>query len=154
MLFRSAFMRRLTNGDGRRAASLNALSSFGSLSAQEVTEQLFALLRSHKHKDARGAGEVPGLCCHDYDLLGNPSTASLAVSIPEDSGNFIVWFTGASYPCANLYKPVLCSGGSFIPLWETYDYSPHGKTAAVYWKYRRDKARRIQRSPQIGRAHV
>ena len=67
------------------------------------------------------------------DLVNQATTASLVVEYRAD-GDALIWFTGTSLPCVSLYKPVLLSGGIFIPLWTGYDYAEDASTSLEYSK--------------------
>ena len=82
---------------------------------------LFALLRSHGTGDHDGAASLPhrgmgSLCIHTGALIRSESTASMVVrwpeagSEPETGGRPgtgpTVWYTGNSWPCLSLYKPL------------------------------------------------
>ncbi len=149
------FINLFTRGDRRRMAvqsALNALTDTDAASTKaqmDVQHKLFsdmlAILRSHNLHDENG--RTVRVCNHDHDLTGNPTTASLLVQFPSGTADFLVWFTGASYPCANLYKPILCRNREFIPLWTQYDYTPHAKASVLYWQYRREKLKHVRSRP-------
>lgn len=160
------FMNLFTRGDRRRMAVQSALDALENCddkttqgqkdsatesggskqdAQQKLVSKLMGILQSHNLQDTIGSSVR--VCNHDRDLLGNPTTASLMVEFPAGTDDFLVWFTGASYPCANLYKPILCTHHEFIPLWTQYDYTPHAKASTLYWQYRREKLKHILVKP-------
>lgn len=150
-------MQLFTNGDRRRLAvqsALNALEDPGTNSAEEqkaAQQKLFSAILGilQSHHALSTTGHAVRVCNHDNDLLGNPTTSSMLVQFPSGSEDFLVWFTGASYPCANLYKPILCRDKAFFPLWTQYDYKPHARSSILYWQYRREKLKHICAKPAV-----
>ncbi|TFG83346.1 MAG: hypothetical protein E4H20_05720 [Spirochaetales bacterium] len=136
-------MARITEGDARRR-SLEALLPAAAESGGR--QAAMALLRAHGAVDPLHPSKNHNLCCHDGDLWGNPTTASMLVERGTEPGRFIVWFTGASYACANLFKPVLFDG-EFKPLWTEYDYTEGSRNAERYWLDRLAANKAIRRKP-------
>lgn len=71
-------------------------------------------------------GSMASPCVHEGGFpVNNATTASLAFSWPSGTGSAgtgTLWFSGTSYPCLSLFKPLILSGGSFHPLWTEYSY--------------------------------
>lgn len=146
------FYSRFSAGDTRRravAALLGPAAEAGSRAAA------MAVLRAHAVSDPQLPGKRRNVCSHDGDIMGNPTTASMLVEYPATTspeGKAVLWFTGASYACSNLYKPMLLSGGTFTPLWTAYDYADGAAGADAYWLARRQATRRVRRSPAVAEA--
>ena len=136
--FRSMF----TAGDARRRALEVLLSA--SVEAGNRASAM-AILRAHAAIDPQKPGKPRNICDHDGDIMGNPTTSSMLVEY-KPSGTTL-WFTGASYACSNLFKPMLLSNGEFIPLWTEYDYDEASTGAGAYWKTRREALRNVRRKP-------
>ncbi len=136
--FESRFYLRFTKGEERRAASLSALESArGTIDAAKV----FGILRSHLEYDPAHPlrRHMESLCIHaGFGPANSATTASLAVEY-RHRDSAMIWFTGTSYPCVSLYKPVLLAGGVFIPLWSGYDFAENAPASIEYWM--RQKAR-------------
>lgn len=144
------FLSRFTAGDARR----RALSGLLPAAAEAGTRaSALALLRAHAALDPDRPGRLRNVCDHDGDIMGNPTTGSMLVEYGAE--RTVLWFTGASYACANLFKPVLLSGGRFMPLWADYDYSEREGEAErsdggeAYWRERRAATRRLRRRPEL-----
>jgi hypothetical protein len=121
-----------TKGDARRVASLSALEAArGSVDLAKI----FGILRSHGSYDPRrNRRNMESLCVHSGGLLNTATTASMVVEYLSPQGTqAILWFTGTSYPCLSIYKPVVLRDGSFIPLWTEYDYREEGSSALAHW---------------------
>lgn len=147
------FYSRFSAGDTRRravAALLGPAAEAGSRSAA------IAVLRAHAVSDPQQPGRPRNVCSHDGDIMGNPTTASMLVeypvAAPGGQDRMVLWFTGASYACSNLYKPVLLSGGEFVPLWTDYDYAEGATGGEAYWRARREATRRVRRAPRVADA--
>ncbi|HUW69287.1 MAG TPA: hypothetical protein VMX33_03570 [bacterium] len=143
------FYSRFSAGETRRravAALLEPAAEAGSRAAA------LEVLRAHAVSDPRLPGRLRNVCSHDGDIMGNPTTASMLLEYPAASarhgGKAVLWFTGASYACANLFKPILLSGGTFIPLWTAYDYAEGSEGGKAYWIARRAATRRVWRNPR------
>lgn len=149
------FMNLFTHGDRRRLAVQSALDALAAANAASTEAQpdeqqklvlgMLSILRSHNASSANG--HTVRVCNHCNDLSGNPTTASMLVQFLAGTEDFVVWFTGAPYSCANLYKPIICKNREFIPLWTQYDYVPHAKASVLYWQYRNEKLKHIRTRP-------
>lgn len=147
----NTFYPRFTRGEQRRALSLSLLERFvqsqngvrgtdpaSGAKAQGGIAGFLAILRSHGDYDPRRSWpfqsplkNMESLCVHAGGFPNNATTASLAVEYRGSDA--IIWFTGTSYPCISLYKPMLLCNGSFIPLWKTYDYAEGSDAGIQYW---------------------
>jgi secernin len=143
--FKPRLMARLSAGDARRAAIEPALMAAADTGGRQAA---FSILRAHGLSDPATPGKGRNVCCHDRDLWGNASTASMLLERGTDPSRFVVWFTSASYPCSNLFKPILYDGG-FKPLWDGFDTS-----GEAYWTNRRDALRKVAANPAAGDAHA
>jgi len=136
------FMSRFSAGDARQRAVLGLLSaatlSGGRASAMNV-------LRAHAAIDPEHPTKPRNVCDHDQDVMGNPTTASMLVEYKPDGA--VLWFTGASYACSNLFKPILLGDGQFTPLWTGYDYAEGSAGGEEYWLARRKDAKHVRRNP-------
>lgn len=144
---------RFSAGDTRRravSALLGPAAEAGSRAAA------LAVLRAHAVSDPQLPGRPRNVCSHDGDIMGNPTTASMLVEYPVvtpgQQDRMVLWFTGASYACSNLFKPVLLSGGEFTPLWTDYDYAEGADGGESYWRARRESTRRVRRAPRVADA--
>lgn len=140
------FYLKFTKGEERRALSLSLLGDFVSKAAGDKPAALspaildfFGILRSHGAYDPRRPRRkhMESLCIHAGGIPATATTASLAVEY-KDAESAIVWFTGTSYPCLSLYKPLLLIKGEFIPLWTGYDYGEGGEKSVAYWQKWKD----------------
>jgi hypothetical protein len=143
--FKPRLMARLSGGDARRAAIEPALLAAADSGGSQAA---FSILRAHGLSDPATPGKGRNVCCHDRDLWGNATTASMLVERGADPARFVVWFTGASYPCSNLFKPILFDG-AFKPLWDGFDTD-----GEAYWKSRREALRRVAKNPAAGDARA
>jgi hypothetical protein len=140
--FRSLVEDRLylafTRGDRRRACTARSLAGSPSLAG------MMAALRDHG--DGRpGAAGMTAPCLHEAGFpVKSTSTASLVVHyLPKGrAASALAWFTGAPHPCLHPFIPVILAGGTFIPLWESYDLSGDSAPALAFWEEcrRRDEA--------------
>ena len=142
---REKFYSRFSAGDARRR-SVTAL--LGPAAEAGDRAAAMAVLRAHAAPDPQRPARPRNVCDHDGDIMGNPTTASMLVEYAPAGDRTILWFTGASYACANLYKPVLLAGGAFTPLWTDYDYTEGSAGGEAYWRARRDSAKRVRRNPR------
>ena len=133
------FYLRFTKGEARRALSLSLLGAFAakaSLAASGAPElsDFFGILRSHGPYDPAKplSKHMESLCVHGGGFPASATTASFAVEY-KGSEAAILWFTGTSYPCVSLYKPMLLVKGKFIPLWAGYDYAEGSPKSEAYW---------------------
>ncbi|OHD82569.1 MAG: hypothetical protein A3J97_05515 [Spirochaetes bacterium RIFOXYC1_FULL_54_7] len=143
--FKPKLMARLSAGDARRAAIEPALLAAADSGGRQAA---FSVLRAHGLSDPDTPGKGRNVCCHDRDLWGNASTASMLVERGTDPTRFVAWFTGASYPCSNLFKPILFDGG-FKILWDGFDTD-----GEAYWKGRRESLRTVAANPAAGDARA
>jgi hypothetical protein len=139
------FYSRFSAGDARRRAVMGLLGPAAEAGDRSAA---MAVLQAHAAPDPQRPAKPRNICNHDGDIMGNPTTASMLVEYAPAGGRTILWFTGASYACANLYKPVLLSGGAFTPLWTGYDYAEGSAGAEAYWRTRRAAAKRVRRNPR------
>jgi hypothetical protein len=134
--FKARLMGRLTAGDSRRRALESAMGAAAETGGRQAA---FALLRAHDLPDPH-TGRPRHVCCHDRDLWGSATTGSMLVEREAGlPGRLVAWFSAASYPCANLYKPILFDG-TFKPLWSGFSDQGDG-----YWQKRRTALRRVGR---------
>lgn len=137
------FLSWFSGGDARRRTVTGLLAGAAEAGTRAAA---LAVLRAHAAIDP----EIPvwprNVCCHDLDIMGNPTTASMLVEYAP--GRTVLWFTGASYACCNLFKPVLLSNGTFLPLWNGFDYREEAAGSEAYWRTRREAAKRARIKPQ------
>lgn len=143
--FKPQLMARLSAGDARRAAIEPALMAAADSGGRQAA---FSILRAHGLSDPATPGKGRNVCSHDRDLWGNATTASMLIERGTDPSRFIAWFTGASYPCSNLFKPILFDGG-FKPLWDGFDTD-----GEAYWTKRRAALRKVATNPAAGDARA
>ena len=88
---------------------------------------VFAALRQHTHeKNPLCTASVGSPCMHYGGLVGDHTTASLAVEWDEN-GKMTLWATGRSMPCISIFKP-FAFGNTVAPVFESTDrYAPN------YW---------------------
>jgi len=145
-----SFMSRFSSGDARRRAVSGLLDSVtGTATGMGAGSRtaLLSVLRAHAVPDSGKPSRPRNVCNHDGDVMGNPTTGSMLVEYASGDRT-VLWFTGASYACSNLFKPVLLEDGRFIPLWTDYDYSENSAGGEAYWKARREKTGRVRRNPR------
>lgn len=153
----NTFYPRFTRGEQRRALSLSLLEHFvqslnGASAAQPSSATtasssmaaFLSILRSHGDYDPRRSlpfqsplKNMESLCVHAGGFPNNATTASMAVEYRGTDA--IIWFTGTSYPCVSLYKPMLLVGGTFIPVWKSYDYAEGSQRGIQYWTKHHEK---------------
>ena len=130
------FYLRFSKGEERRALSLSLLDAFqaGADKAAPILEFL-DILRSHGPYDPRHPwkNHMKSLCVHAGGIPATATTASFVVEY-RGADSAILWFTGTSYPCQSLYKPMLLVKGEFIPLWADYDYAEGSAKSEAYWR--------------------
>ncbi|OHD16257.1 MAG: hypothetical protein A2Y38_09840 [Spirochaetes bacterium GWB1_59_5] len=136
------FLSRFSAGDARRRAVMGLLSA-ATLSGGRAS--VLAVLRAHAAIDPEHPSKPRNVCDHDGDVMGNPTTASILVEYKPAGA--VLWFTGASYACSNLFKPILLTDGEFTPLWTEYDYTEGSAGGEAYWRARRLAAKRVRRNP-------
>lgn len=146
------FYLRFTKGEERRALSLSLLdqaaAKTGAKAAAKAADggegepekrsalgDFLGVLRSHGPYDPAKpwARHMESLCVHAGGIPASATTASFAVEY-RGADAAILWFTGTSYPCLSLYKPLLLLKGEFIPLWSGYDYAEGSPKSEAYWK--------------------
>lgn len=139
------FMSRFSAGDARRRALGSLVAAIAETGDRRAA---MAALRAHSAIDPDRPTRPRNVCDHDLDIMGNPTTGSMLVEYREDAT--VLWFTGAPYACANLFKPVLLSNGEFVPLWTDYDYVEGSGGGEAYWKARRAATRPLWKRPKGG----
>lgn len=136
------FYLRFTKGDVRRGltrASLEAARGSLGLSA------MLGALRNHGAYDPRRRGSMESPCVHEGVFpVNSATTASLAFEFGEKPGWGMLWFTGTSYPCLSLYKPLILAAGEFLPLWTAYDHSEGSDAAYAHWLRQRTWIKRAK----------
>ncbi|MCE5236581.1 MAG: hypothetical protein LLF87_11100, partial [Eubacteriales bacterium] len=112
---------------GQTAACLNAISS---------AKDAVAALRSHEKglTNPLARGSVKSACMHAGGLVGDHTTASMAVELKGLMPR--VWATGSSTPCISLYKPV--APGAAAPA-----FLPGDPDARRFWEEREDFHRAV-----------
>lgn len=138
------FMARMTAGESRRRALTSILAAAAESGGGR--QAAFAILRAHAAPDPADPARARNVCCHDRDNWGNATTGSMLLE-RRAGGAAVAWFTGASYPCLNLFKPALIDGG-FVTLWEGYPLGDDAK-AADYWERRRKSAGAAAKKPAL-----
>lgn len=71
-------------------------------------------------------GSVGSACMHFGSLVGDHTTASMAISLEKD--RTIVWSTGCSVPCVSLFKPWLFGSEEILPV-----VTPGSDDGRKYW---------------------
>ena len=89
--------------------------------------------RNVKNPFARGS--VSSACMHFGGLVGDHTTASMAVSLEQE--RTVVWSTGSSLPCVSLFKPWCFGTEPVLPI-----VSPGDDAGERYWL----EAERFRRS--------
>lgn len=86
------------------AANRRSITSIG-IAKAECLEDVFRVLRQHEHeKEPFCRGSVGSPCMHYGGLLGDHTTQSMVVEMPEN-GEMKIWITGTSSPCVSIFKP-------------------------------------------------
>lgn len=142
------FMSLFSAGDARRRALKAMLPAAAELGTKKA---VMAILRAHNAPDPEKPSRPRNICNHDKDIMGNPSTASMLVEYKDS--RTMLWFTGASYACVNLFKPVLLLEDEFIPLWQDYDYND-GSDHAEYWQARRLASKNVWKKAENAEKHL
>lgn len=132
------FYLNFTKGEERRALSLSLLDGFqAGVDASEGSAVLkfFDILRSHGPYEPRSPwkNHMKSLCVHAGGIPASATTASFVVDY-RGADSAILWFTGTSYPCVSLYKPMLLVKGEFMPLWADYEYAEGSARSEAYWR--------------------
>ncbi len=138
------FLSRFSAGDARRRAVAGLV---GAACEAGGRASAMAVLRAHAAIDPERPSRPRNVCDHDRDVMGNPTTASMLVEYRPSGAT--LWFTGASYACANLFKPISLRDGEFAPLWTAYDYDEGSAGGEAYWNARRGATRRAWRRPRV-----
>ena len=88
---------------------------------------IFRALRTHADgvKNPLGEGSVKSPCMHAGKLVGDHTTASMAVELGE---RVTVWLTGCSTPCISLYKPYEFGSRPAPPV-----FAPGDADGRAYW---------------------
>jgi hypothetical protein len=136
------FMSYFSAGDARRRAVMGLLDAASQAGGRAAA---LAVLRAHAAPDPEKPTRPRNVCNHDRDVVGSPTTGSMLVEYAP-GGRTVLWFTGASYACSNVFKPILLEDGRFKPLWVDYDYAEGTVAGGEYWSTRRGKARRVQKN--------
>ncbi len=134
----------ILKGDSRRRYLLSSLES---KQGRIDRFSFLAMLRSHAgYNPARPLmRRMEGVCLHGGGLVDHATTASLAVEYVGAGATLgiqaLAWYTGCSYPCLSLYKPILLGENGFVPLWAAYDHRTGSAQAFEYWIAHRSWAR-------------
>jgi secernin len=88
---------------------------------------------------------MESICMHAGGFpLTTATTASMAVEytaagreVHEGRAEAIIWFTGTSYPCLSIFKPIILKDGIYTILWSDYDYGENSPTALTHWETQR-----------------
>jgi hypothetical protein len=137
-------MRRFSSGDPCRRALGGLLEAAAQSGGRQAA---FALLRVHAAHDPEKPRSPRDICRHESLWDSKPSTASMLIERNQDKNGFVAWFTGAAFPCANLFKPIVFDG-SFKPLWTVYDYfGQDTEDGERYWRERLLANQALRRSP-------
>lgn len=106
---------------------------------------VFALLRAHGIADPARPSTHWDVCRHGGFFSPRASSAMVFADGPGGFG-CCVWFTGAPYACANLFKPVTLAG-EFEALWDGYDYGQPAAEPFAYWNERMQALKALARKP-------
>ena len=139
------FMSYFSSGDARRRAVMGLLGVAAEAGSRAAA---LAVLRAHAAPDPEKPSRPRNVCNHDLDVVGSPTTGSMLVEYAA-GGRTVLWFTGASYACSNVFKPILLEDGRFKPLWVDYDYAEGAVAGGDYWLARREMARRVRKNPRV-----
>ncbi len=122
----------MTQGKRRRVLTRLALESRrGTLSLDGA----LSALRSHGRSLPSRRGSLAAPCVHEGGFpVNNATTASIAVSWSKSGEATVLWFSGSSYPCISLFKPILLMDGAFVPLWTKYDHHEDSPSAYGHWR--------------------
>lgn len=126
-----------TKGEMRRSQSLSGLMRLAAtgtaMDAESRRTGMMKLLGSHEGAAEPGPilGHMKNLCVHPGLFPKSATTASMMVEyLPEGA---LIWYTGTSYPCISIYKPVLLYGGTFHSLWKPIPGEADGASVYAYW---------------------
>jgi len=102
-----------------KAANRRSLTS-EAIEGANCLEDIFAALRLHEHTgEPFCRGSVGSPCMHFGGLVGDHTTQSMAVELPEN-GDMKIWITGMSTPCVSIFKP--------------YPFGEECTTTEAYWR--------------------
>lgn len=91
-------------------------------------KEMFGALRQHEDETAPLCrGSVGSPCMHFGARIGDHTTQSMAVELPEN-GQIKVWATGRSLPCVSIFKPHLLGNELVAPIFAAGD-----EKAKEYW---------------------
>lgn len=91
-------------------------------------KDMFGALRQHDDEEAPLCrGSVGSPCMHFGAKIGDHTTQSLAVELPEN-GQIRLWATGRSLPCVSIFKPFLLGNTPVAPIFNAGD-----DRAKEYW---------------------
>ena len=103
-----------SKAENRRSLTSKAIEGANCL------EDIFAALRLHEHTgEPFCRGSVGSPCMHFGGLVGDHTTQSMAVELPEN-GEMKIWITGMSTPCVSIFKP--------------YPFGEECTTTEAYWR--------------------
>lgn len=95
---------------------------------------VYDLLRGLRaHEDGAAplrAGSVKSVCMHAGGLVGDQTTASMAVEIGDE---IRAWVTGGSAPCVSLFKPYRLGDPVSAPV-----FAPNDPAGEAYWREREE----------------
>lgn len=114
---------------GRRTATQCCVNS-----AKDIKDLIHGLRSHSADEDHFAKGTVGSVCMHTGGLVGDHTTASMAVEVGPDG--ILVFATGTSLPCVSLFKPWLFGSAPSAPV-----FTPGDKISGQYWmnaeRYRR-----------------
>ncbi len=82
--------------------SLDSVKSIMRAHYDDIVGELSGKVRAKRRFFKRGMASV---CIHSGRLIKSETTASLIVHYIGD--RFVIWYTGSSFPCVSLYKPMV-----------------------------------------------
>lgn len=148
-----------SRGNVRNSASGRILAELSKGEEPPRTADFFSLLRSHNtySPNKPNRKNMESLCIHGGGLLNNATTASMLVEYPLGSGYpedpIIVWYTGTSYPCISLYKPIILKKGVFYPLCSSVGFGKESESGRNLWQAQRERikkgAERLGEEPEF-----
>lgn len=98
------------------------------LEAAVSLKDMFGALRQHEDEEASLCrGSVGSPCMHFGAKIGDHTTQSLAVELPQN-GQIRLWATGRSLPCVSIFKPFLFGNTPVAPIFNAGD-----DQAEEYW---------------------
>ena len=100
----------------------------GALEKAVSLKDMFGVLRQHEDEDEPLCkGSVGSPCMHFGGAVGDHTTQSMAVELPEN-GQIRLWITGQSLPCISIFKPFLLGNTPVTPVFAAGD-----NQAREYW---------------------